>query len=162
MNLIDVQEWDFLSIPSPSLPLSSFRPSTVLNETFLLAHPLFVLFSFNQIKSSTELKTFCPNNEFLCSNGEQCIPSGWVCDRSKDCSDGSDENACGGKTLSVEKRGKKFERLKLVFCDWKIAKALKQRLQFVGLKQVSIRFKVNSMFNLAEHTFYILESQFHL
>lgn len=42
-------------------------------------------------------KTFCPNNEFLCNSGEQCIPHGWVCDRSKDCSDGSDEQSCGGK-----------------------------------------------------------------
>lgn len=42
-------------------------------------------------------RTFCPNNEFLCSNGEQCIPNGWVCDRAKDCSDGSDEVGCGGK-----------------------------------------------------------------
>lgn len=40
-------------------------------------------------------KSHCPNNEFLCHNGEQCIPSAWVCDNSKDCSDGSDEASCG-------------------------------------------------------------------
>lgn len=39
----------------------------------------------------------CPNNEFLCKNGEQCIPRDWVCDNSKDCADGSDELLCGGK-----------------------------------------------------------------
>jgi Low-density lipoprotein receptor domain class A len=45
-------------------------------------------------------KTFCRNNEFLCSNGEQCIPQGWVCDRATDCSDGSDEKSCGGKNFN--------------------------------------------------------------
>lgn len=45
-------------------------------------------------------KTFCRNNEFLCSNGEQCIPQGWVCDRARDCSDGSDEQSCGGKSFN--------------------------------------------------------------
>lgn len=40
-------------------------------------------------------KTFCRNNEFLCSNGEQCIPQGWVCDRHRDCGDNSDEKSCG-------------------------------------------------------------------
>lgn len=42
-------------------------------------------------------KSFCPNNEFLCHSGEQCIPASWLCDRAKDCVDGSDELDCGGK-----------------------------------------------------------------
>lgn len=91
------------------------------------------------MKSSTELKTFCPNNEFLCSNGEQCIPSGWVCDRSKDCSDGSDEKACGGKALSAESEAKKFERLKLVFAKLENRKTVPAKAPFCyrrGLKQI--------------------------
>lgn len=39
----------------------------------------------------------CPSNEFLCHNGEQCIPIAWVCDNAEDCVDGSDEGSCGGK-----------------------------------------------------------------
>lgn len=52
--------------------------------------------SFPPTKHAVKL-TFCPNNDFLCSNGEQCIPTGWVCDRSNDCSDGSDEVSCESK-----------------------------------------------------------------
>jgi hypothetical protein len=40
-------------------------------------------------------KSHCPSNEFLCHNGEQCIPIAWVCDNANDCADGSDENSCG-------------------------------------------------------------------
>lgn len=49
-------------------------------------------------------RTFCPNKEFLCQNGEMCIPEGWLCDRTKDCSDGSDELNCGGKRLSLKEQ----------------------------------------------------------
>lgn len=58
---------------------------------------LNVTLCFLHLRNILVRKTFCRNNEFLCSNGEQCIPQGWVCDRAKDCSDGSDENSCGGK-----------------------------------------------------------------
>lgn len=36
----------------------------------------------------------CSDNEHACGNG-QCIPKRWLCDRDKDCDDGSDEQGCG-------------------------------------------------------------------
>ena len=51
----------------------------------------------------SEKRTYCRNNEFLCSNGESCIPQDWVCDRTKDCSDGSDEISCVGKGFNQDK-----------------------------------------------------------
>jgi hypothetical protein len=65
----------------------------------MLFHPAeWKIYAFHLHKNLfLEKKTFCRNNEFLCSNGESCIPQGWVCDRTKDCSDGSDELSCGGK-----------------------------------------------------------------
>lgn len=35
----------------------------------------------------------CTDDEFQCSNG-QCIAVSFVCDKDKDCSDGSDETSC--------------------------------------------------------------------
>uniref|UniRef100_A0A1A9VH15 Uncharacterized protein n=1 Tax=Glossina austeni TaxID=7395 RepID=A0A1A9VH15_GLOAU len=37
----------------------------------------------------------CSPDEFTCKSGEgECIPLAWMCDQSKDCSDGSDEASC--------------------------------------------------------------------
>ena len=36
----------------------------------------------------------CSDNEHACGNG-QCIPKRWLCDRDRDCDDGSDEQGCG-------------------------------------------------------------------
>ena len=36
----------------------------------------------------------CPDGQLQCGNGE-CIAKALFCDERKDCSDGSDENACG-------------------------------------------------------------------
>lgn len=36
----------------------------------------------------------CEESQFPCSNG-RCIPLLWKCDGDEDCSDGSDESACG-------------------------------------------------------------------
>ena len=35
----------------------------------------------------------CDPEKFTCSNG-QCIPQGWICDDTEDCTDGSDEENC--------------------------------------------------------------------
>lgn len=38
----------------------------------------------------------CPDDsDFICSNDTKCIPSSKVCDKVKDCTDGSDEEDCG-------------------------------------------------------------------
>lgn len=39
-------------------------------------------------------RTKCEESQFPCSNG-RCIPLLWKCDGDEDCSDGSDESACG-------------------------------------------------------------------
>jgi len=39
-------------------------------------------------------KAKCEESQFQCSNG-RCIPLLWKCDGDEDCSDGSDESACG-------------------------------------------------------------------
>ena len=37
----------------------------------------------------------CPDDEFLCSSENECIPFEWVCDDEDDCDNGEDENGCG-------------------------------------------------------------------
>ena len=46
--------------------------------------------------SLTAPKT-CRPEQFTCFNG-QCIPQGWICDDSEDCTDGSDEQNCSKST----------------------------------------------------------------
>lgn len=65
---------------------------------------LIMLLMYDEMIMISVKKTFCPNNEFLCNSGEQCIPPGWVCDRSKDCADGSDEQSCGGKSVYKDQK----------------------------------------------------------
>lgn len=44
----------------------------------------------------------CSPDEYACKNGEgQCVPLAWMCDQSKDCSDGSDEHNCSKDNLSI-------------------------------------------------------------
>ena len=37
----------------------------------------------------------CQKEEFKCKSRQDCVPTRWVCDGNKDCSDGSDEFNCG-------------------------------------------------------------------
>lgn len=37
----------------------------------------------------------CPGDQFVCWDGEECIPRTHLCDGAHDCSDGSDEHICG-------------------------------------------------------------------
>ena len=58
----------------------------------------------------------CSDNEHACGNG-QCIPKRWLCDRDKDCEDGSDERGCGKVLKGVvhqayERRMTKMNNLK--------------------------------------------------
>lgn len=38
---------------------------------------------------------YCFDDEFACDN-QRCIPQSWVCDKTDDCGDKSDEKDCGG------------------------------------------------------------------
>jgi len=40
------------------------------------------------------MRRACQHDQFLCTNGKQCIPNGWKCDGYADCEDGSDEHGC--------------------------------------------------------------------
>ena len=59
--------------------------------------------------SLTAPKT-CRPEQFTCSNG-QCIPQGWICDDSEDCTDASDEQNCSKSTW-----GDLFEGVPLIYC----------------------------------------------
>ena len=44
----------------------------------------------------SDVKISCINgSEWMCKNGNKCIPSIWKCDKENDCPDGSDEEHCG-------------------------------------------------------------------
>ncbi|GFY72801.1 gastric intrinsic factor [Trichonephila inaurata madagascariensis] len=42
----------------------------------------------------TFIQGSCPNEQFRCRDGNNCIDSSWVCNGEKDCRDGSDERFC--------------------------------------------------------------------
>ena len=47
----------------------------------------------------------CVEGDFRCTDGHRCVSPSWVCDRVRDCDDGSDEAQCGqGKSLCKKYR----------------------------------------------------------
>ena len=36
----------------------------------------------------------CSEDEFMCKNGQKCIPNRYICDRDLDCFDGTDQENC--------------------------------------------------------------------
>ena len=49
--------------------------------------------------ATEELPTVCRDFQFQCFNGE-CIDTSWLCDGTRDCSSGEDEQHCHGGTHS--------------------------------------------------------------
>lgn len=49
--------------------------------------------------------SFCFKDEFTCDN-QHCIPEKWVCDKTDDCDDGSDEKNCNGAKEIINKFNK--------------------------------------------------------
>ncbi|KAI4873047.1 hypothetical protein NFI96_006125 [Prochilodus magdalenae] len=49
--------------------------------------------------SPTKNGTGCDSGQFRCASG-RCIPAGWRCDGTADCTDDSDESGCPGRTCS--------------------------------------------------------------
>lgn len=67
--------------------------STNFNYIFFIFFGLH-FFSFNSKNFIAETKV-CTAEEFTCrTTPGECIPLGWMCDQSRDCSDGSDEASC--------------------------------------------------------------------
>jgi Low-density lipoprotein receptor domain class A len=87
---------NFFALLTSSLIIPTISP-LALHFLFVPPPPplfLYNPFSFHDMNLAVGRNLHCPN-EFLCHNGEQCIPNAWVCDNAIDCADGSDENLCG-------------------------------------------------------------------
>ncbi|XP_071118117.1 very low-density lipoprotein receptor-like isoform X4 [Haliotis cracherodii] len=53
-----------------------------------------VLLIFHSLQVVTSQGRTCGSNEAMCADSKQCIPNMWLCDKDRDCADGSDETAC--------------------------------------------------------------------
>ena len=47
------------------------------------------------VMATTVMTTTCMSSEFECRVNSSCIPTGWKCDGTADCEDGTDEDNCG-------------------------------------------------------------------
>ena len=73
-----------------NIDLKSWQKEPIIMLEFisrLPCHIIIILYFFAASRT-------CSDSEHACSNG-QCIPKRWLCDRDRDCDDGSDEKECG-------------------------------------------------------------------
>lgn len=75
----------------------------------LLVFLLFSVINYFQLHTHTHSHTCvfkgpCPTGSFACNNGVQCVPQRQMCDKNRDCADGSDEHPveCGNLYGSKE------------------------------------------------------------
>jgi hypothetical protein len=47
------------------------------------------------VMTTTVMASTCMSSEFECRINSSCIPTGWKCDGTADCEDGTDEDNCG-------------------------------------------------------------------
>ena len=71
-------------------------------QPVLRNHSCQCLFSMSSEIIPVNVYSACPQKSFPCSEaGGRCIPDTWKCDGHKDCSNGRDEEHCGGLLLCV-------------------------------------------------------------
>lgn len=68
--------------------------STNFNYFYIISWE-FISFNLQKKKYFITETKICTAEEFTCrTTPGECIPLGWMCDQSRDCSDGSDEASC--------------------------------------------------------------------
>lgn len=92
MNGNQGQAWKQASVPLPSYHKFSIAFEALAGTSYLGDMAIDDI-SFNNCQPAIVVKS-CPDSQFRCSNGLQCIERRYRCDERTDCNDGSDEDNC--------------------------------------------------------------------
>ena len=77
------------------------RPKTKLNyPKFIDLYPIYIILYFDCLLSDELYCPYCPEKNFHCGVGLNCIPKDKICDGQTDCPNGADEKGCG-KSITI-------------------------------------------------------------